>query len=299
MIDSHVHISLDSQRILHHQMMITEYKNYTMDSSQNKAIVFLNPFDNKFCCPNAFEERRLLHKSYVVDVNNYKYRIKCQRCDNVHYEGEDVFRKDNIELLNVAQKNNYYALALITAPGMAIQNQVDYYESFFPAFVGYKIHPTIMMYPVEKLHFESEKTVLFHCGNDDYSSPKQIIKFAKEYKGNVVIAHFARFDKVALKSISEMDNVWVDTSPFTFLYELTKKRPSQLIDSCGYNGEEERAKDLFLELGNIVGFDKILFASDAPFGDYKTEVSFLDSLSLGNDIMNKIREDNARKAFNI
>lgn len=102
MIDSHVHISLDSQSILHHKMRISDYLSHIDDSSRNIAF-FKNPFDNKFCCPKAFEEKNKLHKSCVVDVNNNYYKIICKRCGSVHYEGEDVFKNDNIELLKLAQ----------------------------------------------------------------------------------------------------------------------------------------------------------------------------------------------------
>lgn len=292
--DTHVHITLLGQNVLHHKMVLPDYVQRLKAVGGSNAIVFLNPHDPFYCCPKSFEEDNL-HKSEVVDFDEHEYQIKCVRCNTIHYKGEDVFRNENIELLQAADSYNLYTLAFITAPNQSIQNQIDYYERHYPGFLGYKIHPTIMMYPAEKLFIKSKKTIVFHSGNDLFSSPNQIIEFAKRYDGNVVIAHFARFDKASLHTISKMNNVWVDTSPFTFLHSLLLNKPYRLCCENDYR----KIDDLFYHLIDIVGCDKVIFASDSPWGNLIDEVNFFNSLSISDIEREKILYKNACDAFKI
>lgn len=298
MIDTHVHITLPEQKVLHHKLSLSEYVSQIERVGGGKGIVFLNPFDDKYCCPNSLKDNRL-HKSIVQNISKDTYCIACENCKTVHYKGEDIFRKDNIKLLNLANDYNMYALAFLTAPNLSVQHQVDYYEKNYPGFLGYKIHPTISMFPADKLHICSNKTIVFHCGNDKYASPQQLLEFAKKYSGNVVIAHCARFDKRALREISDMKNVWIDMSPFTFLYELIKRKPQQLCDTWSEIGEKNDIGMLFDAIADCVGLEKILFASDAPFGNLKKEINFLKNLHLREHDVKQIMEENARTAFKL
>lgn len=292
--DTHVHISLPSQNILHHNMNIDSYVDMLQEVGGGKAILCLNPHDEKYMCRNAFIDNKL-HKSCVESYNSNIYKIRCTRCNTYHYIGEDVFRDRNVELLECANKYNLYTLAFLTGTNYNIQKQSDFYESFYPDFVGYKVHPTITMFPIDQLYLCSKKPVLVHCGVDKFSSPLQIINFAKKYKGNVIIAHWARFDKVTLKQISEMENIWIDTSPYTFLFSLFQNKPEQIF----YDNEEKTIKDFFLQLMNFVGVDKILFASDSPWGNLIDEVSFINQLDLDKEDKAKILYKNAYTAFKL
>ncbi len=296
-IDTHVHITLPNQAVLHHKLSLEEYIIKLDEIGGGKGVLFINPFDNKYCCHNSIVDGRL-HKSKIINNDSRNYSIMCEGCNSVHYVGEDIFRDDNVRLIQMAKENGMYALAFLTAPDKSIQNQVDFYEKNYPEFLGYKIHPTIMMFPADKLSINSNKTIVFHCGNDEYASPNQILKFAENYSGNVVIAHFARFDKAALKEISRRDNVWIDMSPFTFLYGLIESRPNQLC--CSLNDYTyESAQELFMSLVECVGYDKIIFSSDDPFGDLKKEAEFIKDLNLDTLELELIKVNNAKKAFGI
>ena len=48
-----------------------------------------------------------------------------------------------------------------------------------------------------------------------------------------------------------------------------------------------------------VNNDKILFGTDAPYGDYKEEIEFIKNLNLDKEILEKITRTNAQKVFNI
>lgn len=298
LIDTHVHITLPNQTVLHHRLSLEEYIIKLNEIGGGKGVLFINPFDNKYCCPNSMKDERL-HKSKIVNNDSRNYSIMCECCNSVHYTGEDVFRNDNIKLLQMAKDNEMYALAFLTAPNICIQNQVDFYEKNYPEFLGYKIHPTIMMFPADKLSISSKKTIVFHCGNDEYASPNQIMKFAENYLGNVIIAHFARFDRQSLIEISHMKNVWIDMSPFTFLFGLRKTKPGQLCDTWKDINCEDNIKMMFDAVARCVGVEKILFASDDPFGDLCKEKEFVDSLNLMDKEFYQIMEGNARCAFRI
>ena len=298
MIDAHVHITLPNQRVLHHELEFKDYINEMEGLGGGKGILFLNPFDDKYCCPNSLSDDKL-HKSIVHNVSHNMYNISCEYCKTIHYRGEDVFREDNVKLLELASEYNMYALAFLTAPNLSVQNQVDYYESKYPAFIGYKIHPTISMFPADKLDISSNKPIVFHCGNDRFASPEQLIDFANKYSGNVIIAHFARFDKHTLIEISHMDNVWIDMSPFTFLYGLIKTRPEQICDIWSDINYEDDVKKFFDVVASCVGIEKIIFASDAPFGNLSREKKFVDGLHLMSGEYYQVMEGNARCAFGL
>lgn len=297
-IDTHVHITLPNQEVLHHKLSLGEYIMKLDEIGGGKGVLFINPFDNKYCCPNSMADERL-HKSKIINNDCRTYSIMCECCNSVHYTGEDIFREDNIRLLQMANESEMYALAFLTAPNLSIQNQVDFYEKHYPEFLGYKIHPTIMMFPADKLSINSKKTIVFHCGNDEFASPKQILKFAENYLGNVVIAHFARFDRQTLKEISQLENVWIDMSPFTFLFGLRKTRPEQLCDIWREIDDEDNMKTMFDAVASCVGIERILFASDDPFGDLYKEKEFMDSLNLMDNELYQIMEGSARCAFGI
>lgn len=297
-IDTHVHITLPEQKVLHHSLSIENYIKELDSLGGGKGIVFLNPFDDDFCCPQSFTSDAL-HKSMITTYSRENYRIMCELCKTAHFIGEDVFRNKNVRALELAQEYGMYAMAFLTAPSSLVQKQVDFYEQTYPDFLGYKIHPTIMMYPVDELYIDSKKTIVFHCGKDTYASPKQILDFAKSYKGNVVIAHFARFDKSALKEVSERDNVWIDISPFTFLYNLIDKKPNQLCDTWGYENKKNQANELFENLIEYVGINKVMFASDAPFGNLSKEFEFIQQLCLSKNEIKQIMKENAIVAFGL
>lgn len=295
-IDAHVHITLPKQKTLHHSLRAEDYFRDLNSVGGGKGILFANPFDSNYCCPNAFIGSSL-HKSAVVNDSYSSYSIMCKKCNTIHYKGEDVFRDINLHLQRIAKEFDSYALAFLSAPSLSIQNQVDYYEEHHAEFLGYKIHPTIMMQPIDELRIESKKPVLIHSGNDEYASPQRIAHFAKSYKGKVIIAHFARFDSETLANIRNSDNVWVDMSPFTYLFGLISRKPNQLCETWGY--EEKQAVDMFFELIEYVGVERVIFASDAPFGDLKKEIAFINSLGLSKSDYERIMKNNAIEAFGI
>lgn len=56
---------------------------------------------------------------------------------------------------------------------------------------------------------------------------------------------------------------------------------------------------MFYEVAGYVGYDKILFASDTPFGKIRNEIDFLDNLKLSDENLLKIKEKNEKKHFDL
>ncbi len=297
-IDAHVHITLKEQNAFHHLLRIEDYLAICRSIGKVCPIVFLNPFNNKFLCKKYLHDRKG-HQSRVIALGSEEYGIKCEKCGGFHYVGCDVFREENVSILDLANNVGAYALAFLSAPTASVQRQVDFYEERYPDFLGYKIHPTIIKCPIDEYDISSKKTLLVHCGNDEFSAPRKIVELAKRYKGNVIVAHWARFDREVLSEIAYMDNVWVDTSPFLFLLRLSRTKPNLLRAELGNHKLMLQPEAFFQELISLVGIRKVLFASDAPFGDLQEEFSFILGADLNEADIRRITYENAIEAYAI
>ena len=58
-------------------------------------------------------------------------------------------------------------------------------------------------------------------------------------------------------------------------------------------------KDLFVDIVNKHGSDKILFATDCPWRDIKTDLEILSSFGLKQDDLDNILYKNALKLLNL
>lgn len=127
--------------------------------------------------------------------------------------------------------------------------------------------------------------LLHHAGFDPgfpspyKSSPQQFAKIAKAMQGGVIIAaHFgghAQWDDVEKYLAGE--NIYLDTSM----------------------GFEYFSHEQFLRILNKHGADKILFASDSPWSNAKTEIEHFKALPLSENDMNAILGGNAKRILKI
>ena len=88
------------------------------------------------------------------------------------------------------------------------------------------------------------------------------------------------------------ENVYLDTSfcCVDFSYQKTVKK------------EEARPvllPEKFLDMIKSHGTDKILFGTDSPWGDQKTQIDFIHGLELSNEQKKAIFYDNAAKLLNL
>lgn len=127
--------------------------------------------------------------------------------------------------------------------------------------------------------------ILHHAGVDlgmpqPYkSSPKQFARIARAMQGGVIIAaHFgghAQWEDVEKYLIGE--NIYLDTSM----------------------GFDFFGKEHFMRMARNHGIDKILFASDSPWSNAKTEIAHINDLPLTDNEKTAILGGNAKKLLKI
>ncbi|MGE5583541.1 MAG: amidohydrolase family protein [Bacillota bacterium] len=132
----------------------------------------------------------------------------------------------------------------------------------------------------------SKGLIILHHGGVDLgmpepykSSPRQFARIADAMKGGVIIAaHFgghAQWDEVERYLVGK--NIYLDTSM----------------------GFEYFSDEQFLRIVNNHGAGKVLFASDAPWSNAKTEIEHLKALPLSEKEKQDILGDNAKRLLNI
>lgn len=127
--------------------------------------------------------------------------------------------------------------------------------------------------------------IMHHAGVDLFmpmpykSSPQQFAKIADAMKGGKIIAaHLgghAQWDDVEKYLAGK--NIYLDTSM----------------------GFEYFSQEQFLRIVKMHGADKVLFASDSPWSNAKTEIEHLKALPIPESEKNNILYENAKRLLNI
>ncbi len=156
---------------------------------------------------------------------------------------------------------------------------------------GVKLHPDIQRFKIDdyrclkiyELCEERGLPILMHTGDSryDYSNPNRLLPVMKIYTGLTVVgAHFGGFsvwDEAADK-LANLDNLYVDCSS-SFMFINDKVRVERLFKAYGP--------------------DKILFGSDFPMWNPKSELKYLLELNLPDEDLEKILHKNAIEVFKI
>jgi predicted TIM-barrel fold metal-dependent hydrolase len=127
--------------------------------------------------------------------------------------------------------------------------------------------------------------ILYHAGADPgfsppyKSSPRQFAKIADAMKGGMIVAsHFgghAQWDDVEKYLAGK--NIYLDTSM----------------------GFEYFSHEQFVRIVQKHGADKVLFASDSPWSNAKTEIEHLKALPILEKEKNNILHGNAKRLLNV
>lgn len=155
---------------------------------------------------------------------------------------------------------------------------------------GVKMHPDIQAFKIDdyrclkiyELCEENNLPLLLHTGDYryDYSNPNRLLPILEIYKNMTVIgAHLGGW------------SIWEEAS------EAYKGIPNFYVDcSSSFNYIKPRlARDIIRRYGA----DRVLFATDYPMWDYKTEIDYFLSLGLDENEIRSILSMNAKKVFNL
>lgn len=272
-IDSHSHITIDKTAIFKNY----DIKRLTEEMNQNGvdyAISFINPFVKELLCPVDSK-----HKIQILDgYRDNELMIYCTICKKIIYKGKDPLRRYNEKFLKICKKDNrIIPFVFLSMSKNTINHEIDFFEENYKnSFVGFKIHPTINMRACDSIGIiNSSRPLIIHSGVESYANPNHCLELAKYYNGNISVAHCGRFNKKFFDNLKNYQNVFIDTSPIIFLYNLYKKKPNRLYGIFSLIKNEE---DLVNYLLTNVNITRILFASDTPFGSLKDEVNFFKNI---------------------
>lgn len=169
-----------------------------------------------------------------------------------------------------------------------IKGDIEYLVSL--GLKGVKLHPDIQAFKIDdyrclkiyEICEEKGLPILMHTGDYryDYSNPNRLLPILKIYKNLTVIgAHMGGWSiwEEASKTYNGIENLYVDcSSTFNYL-------------------EKSKAKEIIRRYGA----DRVLFGSDYPMWDAKTELEYLLSLSLDESEIMSILNINAEKVFKL
>lgn len=168
--------------------------------------------------------------------------------------------------------------------------EADVNEVISLGLLGVKLHPDIQRFKIDdyrclKIYELCEKSglpILMHTGDNryDFSNPNRLLPVLKIYTSLTVIGgHLGGYSvwDEASEKLSGQPNFYVDTS--------------SSISMLGV----DKAKEIIMRYG----VDKVLFATDYPMFDQKTEINYLLQMGFSDEEYEKIFSLNAKKVFGL
>lgn len=153
------------------------------------------------------------------------------------------------------------------------------------AFYGVKLHPRSQnfdgassdFFPHYEVVQASGLPLIFHTRkNDHYSDPDRIVTIARNFGGlKLVLGHFADLSIPAIKEMRDHPEVYLETS---------------LFGVSPYNVKC---------VANLVGADRLLYGSDAPYGDQEIEAMQITKARIPDADKEKILYGNAARLLGL
>ena len=284
--DSHAHINID--RNFSNAML--NFQNSMHENQISKSLIFIDPFAKEFDCENG--------KNHYVCVKNHQneeLQTFCTKCEEQVYHGNDPYICYNNVLLNSINDENVFPFVTLSVSGNTMSKTIKYYEEFYKyRFFGFKIYTGLSSIKLDSIEqINSDLPVIIHTGFQPNQNPKYMFEFLRKYNGPIVLAHFARFEPNTIKLINSMDNIYIDTSPAFYLYNryILNKHEGGLLDRTGLDSPES----FYYRILDMVGADKVIFGTDYPFSDRKTEIGVLKNLKLSVSEYEKITHENIQR----
>lgn len=235
------------------------------------SIVFTNLPINEIIC-------KQYHIVRLESVINGKHKYICSTCNKTVYYGDDPFVRYNDELIKQMQGNELVFPFIPISPYSL--EQIEYYEHAYPGLIyGYKLHPNYSNYNIDQFKPRQDRIYIVHSGVGEKENPLKIIDFAKNLDGIVIIAHLGRFCKQAYDLARTMDNVYFDCSPLFLLWKSYIAHSDRLFDSS-FLGTFSTPSDMIERVADYIGVDKLVYGSDAPFGDYSFDMDCCRALDI-------------------
>lgn len=314
-INSHVHVATDNNYFFYNNYGFSQLVSEMISSGIDILLPTLNPKLNFFRCPNDcsmscpvlkgrvnnnlnscncnFPNR---HRICVHEKRN-QIALSCKTCGKLTLEANiDPLRKYNIDLINLTKPFRSFIkpILYISLCRSTIQKEINFFETKYSSeFVGFKFHPWNDQVSVANFKIRSSRPILIHTGVRSIENPRNAISFAKNNPSvKIVIAHAGTLDENILKEVSLMNNVFIDCCPSVFLFEEKKSNFVSHQDiSC--------PEDIYYKVLDFVPSSKIIFGTDSPWGNSKSELEIVRRLKISSKIREQILYRNAVNLYNV
>lgn len=189
---------------------------------------------------------------------------------------------------SVAESNDRFT-GLGTLHPDSTDIEKDFNELISLGLKGVKLHPDIQRFKIDDYRMlkiyelcEGRLPILLHTGDSrfDFSNPNRMKPILEIYKDLTVIgAHLGGWSlwEEATKTLYDNENFYVDCS--SSLYALTEENAKELIKTYGTN--------------------RVLFGTDYPMWNPKTEIDRFMRLDFTEQELKDILYNNAAKVFGI
>jgi len=128
-----------------------------------------------------------------------------------------------------------------------------------PNMTGLKLHPAAnsyyadspLVYPIIEMAIEADMPILFHCGDDQYSNPRNLGNLAKKFpQAKIIMGHSGCLEIIEGIQVARCnENIWLDTT------------------------DSWNLLDIINVMIKYVGEERILWGSDFPCWNTGPEIS--------------------------
>jgi len=286
--DAHAHVGID---YFYYKIKKDNEFNFPLEklfklmkeNKVDKSIVSWCPSVKEITCCSPTD--LFLEKNKIIS--------KCPSCGKVVAElTHDPYRKYNIQLAeeikNQGLTEKIIPFFVIHLQNPFLKEEIKFYLKNYKKF-GLKFHTLTSKRSILTIQNELTRLklpILVHTGTEEFTSPANLIEFAKNYSGNVLMAHAARLSSKYLAEINSIDNLFVDITPLTSFYRRIKTKDfSTILEGKESFEDINSPEDIYYFLLKHVNYKKLLFGTDVPwcnkFGSgYSSEVSILNNLKI-------------------
>lgn len=290
-IDSHCHIACKGNIKQNLDKLKIEMNQYDI----NKSIIFIDPFVKEFTCPN--ESKNDFHYCHVSDILDKQRNLSiiCDKCNKQIYYGYDPFFLYNQQLFNQVDDNMFYLFLTLSISNNTMNFMLEQFKELYEDKLrGLKLYTGLSDVTLNNIRkLDSNLPLLIHTGKAYNQDPKNMINFLKNYKGFIILAHYARFCPEIVDLVKHYDNIYIDTSPSAYIFNeyLSGIKKKGLFDYNHINKPE----DLYYKALDLFGIDKLIFGSDYPFSNIGDEIQLLNKINLTENEYDKLTNKNIMK----
>ncbi len=214
------------------------------------------------------------HIVRLQDVHKDTYSYVCSTCGKNVYSGNDPHRIYN-ERIIASRKNNELVFPFV-AISPQIKRDMLYYTKKFGSR-GFKLHPNYSSYKIDSCEVPPGFLYVIHAGKSKYDNPIRILEFARQCQRAVIIAHLGRMNKELYDGIRRTNNIVLECSPLTSLWNAFKNKTGQIYDTS-FLGEVETPEEMLQRVMEYVGSEKVVYGSDIPIKSASEDLAIVEKL---------------------